>query len=551
VEIAKLRLWLSLVVDEDDPQNIKPLPNLDYKIVQGNSLIGFPENWGSPIEKEIELLIHQHFNETNPKKKDELKKKIDEKIESRYKNSLQAFGYQVNFDFRTVFSEVFQQNGGFDVVIANPPYVRQEEIKELKPTLQKQFECYTGTSDLFVYFYEKGVRLLRQNGILTIISSNKYFRSGYGEKLRAYLGSKTSIRQIIDFGDAPIFDAIAYPSILVTQKAAPNGNQFDALAWKLDEPLERFHEVLATQTFIMRQSDLTIGGWQLENRSVLNLLEKARRAGKPLGEYVGGRFYYGLKTGLNEAFVVDKDTHDRLIAQHSSSKEVLKPFLRGRDIKRWQVNYQDLWLLFIPWHFPLHLDNTVKGVSQKAEKEFSKRYPAVYEHLLKFKKELSNRNKDETGIRYEWYALQRWGADYWQEFDKPKIIIPAIAQNVEYAPDFDGYYTNDKTSICVTDKVNFLLGILNSRFLWWFIKQTAASKQGGFYEFKPMYVSQIPIVATDNTKPIEKLVERTLAAKRADPQADTSGLEKEIDQLVYQLYGLTEDEIKIVEGKNA
>jgi hypothetical protein len=384
VEIAKLRLWLSLVVDEDDPQNIKPLPNLDYKIVQGNSLIGFPENWGSPIEKEIELLIHQHFNETNPKKKDELKKKIDEKIESRYKNSLQAFGYQVNFDFRTVFSEVFQQNGGFDVVIANPPYVRQEEIKELKPTLQKQFECYTGTSDLFVYFYEKGVRLLRQNGILTIISSNKYFRSGYGEKLRAYLGSKTSIRQIIDFGDAPIFDAIAYPSILVTQKAAPNGNQFDALAWKLDEPLERFHEVLATQTFIMRQSDLTIGGWQLENRSVLNLLEKARRAGKPLGEYVGGRFYYGLKTGLNEAFVVDKDTHDRLIAQHSSSKEVLKPFLRGRDIKRWQVNYQDLWLLFIPWHFPLHLDNTVKGVSQKAEKEFSKRYPAVYEHLLNY-----------------------------------------------------------------------------------------------------------------------------------------------------------------------
>jgi len=302
VEIAKLRLWLSLVVDEDDPHNIRPLPNLDYKIVQGNSLIGFPENWGSPIEKEIEALIHQHFNQTNPTRKEQQKRQIDEKIEARYKNSIKAFGYQVNFDFKTVFSVVFQQNGGFDVIIANPPYVRQEDIKELKPTLKKQFECYTGTSDLFVYFYEKGVRLLREKGILTFISSNKYFRSRYGEKLRNYLGTKTRIVQVIDFGDAPIFDAIAYPSILVTQKAVPDENKFDALAWKLDEPLERFHEDLATQTFEMCQSDLNTDGWQLENKSVLNLMEKLHNSGRTLYDHINGKLYSGIKTGLNEAF---------------------------------------------------------------------------------------------------------------------------------------------------------------------------------------------------------------------------------------------------------
>jgi hypothetical protein len=190
--------------------------------------------------------------------------------------------------------------------------------------------------------------------------------------------------------------------------------------------------------------------------------------------------------------VVDRATRDRLIAELESSAEVLKPFLRGRDIKRWRVEPQDLWLLFIPWHFPLHNDRTIVGPSVEAEQAFRKGYPAIYNHLLQFKTELSARNAAETGIRYEWYALQRWGAEYWQEFEQPKIVIPAIERTVSYAPDLQGHYSNDKTTICVSDQINYLLALLNSSPLWWFIRSIAATKQGGFYEFKPMYVGQIP-----------------------------------------------------------
>ncbi|MFA4836702.1 MAG: TaqI-like C-terminal specificity domain-containing protein [Dehalococcoidia bacterium] len=541
VEIAKLRLWLSLIVDEDDIQNIKPLPNLDYKIVCGNSLVGFPENWGSPIEKEIEALIHQHFNETNVSKKNELKIQIDEKIKSRYENSLKAFGYQVNFDFKTVFSEVFQRKGGFDVVIANPPYVRQEEIKELKPTLQKQFECYTGTSDLFVYFFEKGVRLLRENGILTFISSNKYFRSGYGEKLRAYLGTKTRILQVIDFGDAPIFDAIAYPSILVTQKAASNGNTFSALAWKLNEPLERFHETLVTQTITMRQTDLAPNGWRLENQSVLNLLEKLRKAGKPLGEYVNGRLYYGIKTGFNEAFVVDRATRDRLVAEHPSSAEVLKPFLRGRDVKRWKVDFGEQYLIKI--ESSENKKHAWSGKSEKeAEKVFAKTFPAIHTRFEEFREQLIKR--DDQG-KYFWELRS---CVYWQEFEQPKIIYPDIAKGPEFAFDDNQYHLVNTLYLMPTDQ-KWLLGLLNSQAVFWFYAKTSSQIRGGFVRFIAQYVSQIPVPVNSDPKPIESLVGQILAAKAKDPTADVSALEGEIDQLVYQLYGLTEEEIGIVEGK--
>ncbi len=198
VEIAKLRLWLSLIVDEDDMLNIKPLPNLDYKIVCGNSLLGFPENWGSPIEKEIESLIHQHFNETNVVKKNDLKIQIDKRIENRYKNSLRTFGYQVSFDFRTVFSEVFQLNGGFDIVIANPPYIDSERMVgegqlELRKILAKTFKLTKGNWDIYIAFFEKGFNLLNFHGTLTFITPDKWISKPFGDALRISKISNLSI----------------------------------------------------------------------------------------------------------------------------------------------------------------------------------------------------------------------------------------------------------------------------------------------------------------------------------------------------------------------
>jgi hypothetical protein len=301
----------------------------------------------------------------------------------------------------------------------------------------------------------------------------------------------------------------------------------------------------------MLQSELTPDGWRLESGEVLGLLAKLRSAGLPLGEFVKGRFYRGILTGFNEAFVVDRVTRDRLVAEDARSAEVLKPYLRGRDVKRWVVNDPDLWLLFIPWHFPLHEDPTISGVSEKAEKEFKKQYPAIYNHLLQYKDQLSNRNKAETGIRYEWYALQRCAASYFNEIAEDKIIIPAISQVNDYASDSNGSFGNDKTSICISEQKIYLLGILNSKPSLYFISSIAASRQGGFLEFKPVYVTQIPIPDPkkdpDRIAQIESLVQQILDRKQTNPAADVSAIEREIDQHVYQLYDLTIDEIQIIE----
>jgi len=301
------------------------------------------------------------------------------------------------------------------------------------------------------------------------------------------------------------------------------------LTWPADAPLEEFADTFRQRSFLIAQRELTADGWRLEVPSVLRLMEKLRAAGKPLEEFVGRRLYRGIVTGLNEAFVVDRATRDHLIAEHPSSADVLKPFLRGRDVKRWQVDSQDLWLIFAR-----------RGIEIN-------RYPAIWKYLEQFRESLT---PGVPGGRkpgsYQWYEIQD-NIAYWKEFEQPKIIIPAIVQRTSYAFDPGQYFTNDKTSICITVNVKYVLGLLNSIPFWWFIQQTAASKQGGFYEFKPMYVSQLPIIEGNEQKPIEMLVTAILARKAQDPAADVSALEAEIDALVYRLYGLTAEEIKIVE----
>ena len=523
VEIAKLRLWLSLVVDEEDIRQIKPLPNLDYKIVCGNSLLGVEKTlFNLDLFKELEVLKPLYFDETNAKKKQEYRNQIDQLIR-------EITGNNANFDFEVYFSEVFHEKGGFDVVMANPPYIRQEQIKEFKQALQKLYSCYTGVADIYVYFYERGFQILKECGTLTFISSNKYFRSGYGEKLRQFLGSKVTVCQLIDFGDAPVFDAISYPSIIILSKSHPKENQVRALTWEPGAPIEQFAEVFQVNSFLILQKELTADGWRLESPAVFRLLEKLRKAGKPLGEYVNGRFYRGILTGLNEAFVVDRATRDRLIAEHPSSDEILKPFLRGRDVKRWRVEPQDLWLIF-----------TRRGIDIK-------KYPAIHDHLCQYKKVLT------PGIKggrkpgsYQWYEIQD-NIAYWQEFEQPKIAYPNICKRNEFAWDDGCYYTNQKTFI-IPNGSKYLMAVLNSSVVMFLFDKRLAKLQNGFYEPSAIFIKDFPIPKASDPKPIETLVGQVLAAKADNPAADVSALEGEIDQLVYCLYDLTPEEIAVVEG---
>jgi len=484
----------------------------------------------------FEELKGRFFEETNPKNKGSLKAEIDSLISEITHNDK-------HFDFRVYFSEVFDSPltkgdkggcGGFDIVIANPPYVRQEAIKDMKPELKKQFDdFFCGTADIYTYFYHRGIDVLKPHGHLCFIAPNKFMRAGYGKNTRALLTTKATPKIVIDFCDLPIFDATTYPAIILCKRGADGSDNKAAAATFTDaSQLERLEDTLSEIGFLMPISALKPDGWNLERPEVLALMEKLRKAGTPLGEYVHGRFYYGIKTGLNEAFVIDEETKKRLIKEDLKSKELIKPWLRGRDIKKWKAEWAGLYLLYIPWHFKLN------------------EYPAVLQHLQQYQEQLENRNESERG-RYEWYALQRYAADYYQEFEKPKIIWGNLATEPKFAFDSSLSYVSAPANLIPTNDI-YLLAILNSPLCKWWISLQAAVRSGGFLEYKPMYVGTVPVVkASDKQKsPIIERVNKILAAKKKDPNADTSTLERQIDEIVYKLYNLTEEEIAIVEGKN-
>ena len=473
------------------------------------------------------------------------------------KENFTPFKTKPFFLWETQFLEIFfdekgepLENPGFDIVIANPPFVKSGKIRKAdKETFARVYETskgekvpnfytYNGNADIYVYFYEKGVNVLRNGGCLTFITSNKFFRGDYGERLREFLNSNTKIEQIIDFGNAPIFEATVHTSITVLQKNVSENNKVCVWTFSQNEAITDFESDFKKSYFLLSQDELKNESWYLENSEILRFLEKLKLSGIPLGEYVKDQFYRGLVTGFNDAFVINNKTRNELISADVSSEKVIKKFLRGRDSKKWKTENSDLWLIYIPWHFPLHQDSSLNGASSKAENELKIKFPAIYNHLLKFKKELSARNATETGIRYEWYALQRWGSDYWQEFEKDKIVWGNLATEPQFCFDFDGNFISAPACFLVSGE-KFLLGVLNSSISKYFVSKIAAEREGGFFEYKPMYVSQIPIPdAKDWQKEIiENFVDYILFLTKAeDEKIIVNYFESIINALVYELF---------------
>ncbi len=610
IEIAKLRMWLSLVVDIPSIDDVEPLPNLDYKLMCGNSLIStihgeqlIPDPTRTqqgmlavtPIQQVIQPLLdlqHRYFNAQTEErhqlreqileaevnvfrvavggrrnalleerrvtgtpsareykglaaKSQEAQKKKWQEIEARLAE-LDKFALEVEsgerslnfFQYHLHFRDVFDQKGGFDVVIGNPPYVRQEQIKELKPALQQEYECYTGVADLYVYFYERGFSLLKLGGHLTYISSNKYFRAGYGEKLRKFLGEKATVDVLIDFGDASVFEAIAYPSIIVVSKAKPENHSAHVLNWEMGKSVDEFASIFKKSSFLVLQKELTADGWRLESPTVLRLLDKLRAAGTPLGKYVNGRFYRGILTGLNEAFVVNRETRDSLVAEHESSAEVLKPFLRGRDVKRWCIDFAEQYLVRIE-----SSENKKHPWSNKPEKEaekiFAKTYPAIYVRFQAYKDRLIGRY-DQGNYFWELRSCQ-----YWDNFDNPKILYPDIYEHQSFVFENIGYCSVNTTYFIPT-KEKWLCGLLNSQTIEWFYSQVSNKVRGGYLRAFSDYMKQIPIPTASEPDriAIEALVQQCLDAKGQNVKE----WEVEIDDRIAHLYELTTEEMKIIEG---
>jgi len=454
---------------------------------------------------------------------------------------------------RTAADSPFASSGGFDAVIGNPPYVRQEGLGEFKEYFQRSYQAYTATADLYVPFIEKGVSLLRDGGLFSYIVANKWMRANYGKTLRQWL-KKQCIEEIVDFGDLPVFrSATTYPCVLRIAKRVPGEEIHAVNVESLDFVDLESH--VARERFPISISNLQDDGWTLSRGEQQALLRKIREKGIPLAEYVGGKIYRGVLTGLNEAFVISAETRDRLIAEDAKCAELIKPFLAGRDIKRYAPPKADKFLILIPrgWTTARY------GTKRDAWNSFQTEYPAMTTHLQPFAEPAQKRyDKGEY-----WWELR--ACDYYGEFEKPKIIVPAIVQRASYCCDSQGHYSNDKTSIVVSDDP-YLLGILNSPVPDVLLHSIASTKQGGYYEYKPMYIGQLPIPCTmrlgsmgrSRHDKLVSLVQRMLDLHKRLQTARTdhergvlerqiTATDEEIDHLVYALYDLTPEEIAIVE----
>ncbi len=287
-----------------------------------------------------------------------------------------------------------------------------------------------------------------------------------------------------------------------------------------------------------------VGGesWKILSPIEQSIKRKIEAVGTPLKEW-DINIYRGILTGYNEAFIIDGATKEKLIKEDPKSAEIIRPILRGRDIKRYSYEYTDTYLLFIPWHFPLHTDSTITGSSDKAEMAFKAQYPAVYKHLLGYKSQLENRNKSETGIRYEWYALQRWGANYWDDFFKQKIIFQEMVQEPSFILDEDGKYMCLDTARIITGKdLEILLSVLNSKLFFYAVKlfygggglgETGIRMKHTFFENYPM-----PSFSKKEQVKVQKLI-----------QKPTESNLKTIDEMLYSFYQLDKTEITVIESQ--
>ncbi|MBP7460777.1 MAG: class I SAM-dependent DNA methyltransferase [Candidatus Delongbacteria bacterium] len=465
--------------------------------------------------------------------------KLEAEIEEIKNNKI----YENAFEWRFEFPEVLDDNGdfvGFDVVIGNPPYIRQEELSGIKPYLQNQYETYAGTADLYVFFVERGIQILRQKGNFIYILPNKWMRAGYGAALRKWV-DKFSIKSIVDFGDLPVFDeATTYPCIWHIEKATSTDKRFSTTNIETHVFPEGLNQYVKTNSYQVNQSLLSPSGWTLSNDQNQLLLEKIKKAGIPLGEYVNGQIYRGVLTGLNEAFVIDKTTRDQLIAEDPACEVIIKPFLSGRDIKRYQQPISENYLIL----FKSGISQTWFG--KLPEDEMWKCIQSKFSSLAKYLSPFEVKAKMRTDKGQYWWELRVCA--YYDEFEKEKIVWPETSFDNQFCYVEKGVYLN-KTSFFIPVSDHFLIGLLNSRMAKFYFGSIVSKMRGGYFSLSKAYVETFIVLNEELiNQQIISVVHQILKSKKISPSTDTTALESQIDQLVYKLYGLTEEEIDIIEN---
>ena len=605
VKICRLRLWIELLKNsyyttESNYTELETLPNIDINIKCGNSLISryaldadikqalkkskwsidsyrmavmmYRNATGKEQKREMERLIESIktdfetevaandkrllqlkklngdlFNLTNQtalfeRSKKELadwNKKIND-LTAKIKNleaELEEIKtnkiYENAFEWRFEFPEVLNDDGdfvGFDVVIGNPPYIRAEEIGDFKEYLKQNYKIFVPAGDIFSYFYELSHTLLSDKGKFCFIN-NSYDKTTAGKVLREFVLNNFCIELYIDFTSVVVFEeATTYPIILLASKGYESISTFAFI--KIKEPQYQDKEKLFIKSNFIQLNQSSLGSevWNFRNENENKILSKLNSCKKILDIY--GKSYRGIITGLNEAFVTEKK-----IAESG----ILKSVYDGKDIKKWKTPLPFKWMIiFQSKSTKLRFGDLDE---EFAREKMSNAYPEIFTHLLPY--------EDMAKKRYDkgeyWWELRNCA--YYDLFQQPKIIFPNLQSSNKFAFDETGSYLN-APSVFLPTSDKHLLGLLNSKLIWYFLTSICVVRNGGFIEVKPQYFERVPIpeIPNDIKFVLEDKQTQILYSKNSDSTADTSKLEKEIDQLVYKLYGLTEEEINIVEN---
>lgn len=460
----------------------------------------------------------------------------------RYANAL---------EWRFEFPEVLDDEGnflGFDCIIGNPPYIRQEHIKDLKPLLQKQYQdFYNSSSDIYTYFFALAFHLLKEKGFSAFITSNKYARAKYGAKLRELLLKKTTLVSYMELNALKVFESAAVDTSIIHFIKQPPLKESD---FKYYEPTPNDKDDLKnTPSFLMRQNALSTESFIFANTTLLDLRDKIESVGTPLKDW-GIQIYRGILTGANEAFIIPTEKRDEILnacktqEERERTERLIKPILRGKDIKRYSYEWAHLWVI-----------NTHNGYTSAFKSKIPpidiEKYPATKAHLDAHYDTIATRcDQGDTP-----YNLRNCA--YLEDFEKEKIVYPETSQGAYFVYENSGIFLEKTAFMIVSDAYNLklLTALLNSKLITFCFKNFCGGcilgKSGYQYNKHALEKIPIPKITTKNQELADKITdgaEAILALKEKDPKANTQGLEKEIDALVYQLYNLTDEEIKIIEN---
>lgn len=572
IQIAKLRFFISLLVDQykhTDRLNygIRALPNLETNLVAANSLISvsLPDQsniFESDIEafkKEIKEIHNEHFSTRSRAEKKQIRAKeialrkcFAEQItslgtEDGVAELIAAWNPYASNEHASFFDPgIMFGIDGFSLVITNPPYIRQEDIPDKAALQASGYRVYNSTSDIFTYFYELAINLLKDRGIAAFITSNKWMRAKYGLKLRELLATESSILAMIDFGGYQVFEsATVNTNIAIFQKLpAPKKHQIPFLNIDGSFDGRNLETFFYTNHKRMPQSSLQSSGWTFADIKVIKLKEKILKMGVFLGES-GVLILSGVKTGCTEAFIIDTETKDRLCAEDLGTIEILKPVLKGRDISRYKRTWSGLWLILVPSGWT----NKNRG-SENADDFFKKRFPAAYDHFIR-QSQVQSRGRglfDRGDQGDYWWELR--DCAYYDEFDKMKIVWADIAQGSSFQLDNQGMYLDNTAYMMTGENLEFILGVLNSSIYEFYYRLIASDLSGGAQRGFKIFIEQFPIPDIKDQATRDTIVYHATLLSQSDSLSDQEVLEanQTINKALYKYYGLSDEEIQIVEG---